>query len=231
MDIYSIYRITNKINNKVYIGYTENVKKRFRDHKNIIKNERVEFVLYESIRKHGIENFDFEVIFQSKDKYHTFYIMEPYFIKEYNSHYRNNMGYNMTHGGDGCFDEYQKKIISEKITKQWKELDQSKRIKNMGMALKKKWSDPDHYNKMLEIRRNQWKKEENQHIILKWKQNAKKYIVIDPDGNECIIDNLRDFCKEHGLGQHSKMYAVANGKLKHYRGWKCRLLTEEKQTV
>lgn len=48
--------------------------------------------------KHGVDNFAFEVIYQSCDKDYTKNIMENHFIIEYNSF---NNGYNMTLGGDG----------------------------------------------------------------------------------------------------------------------------------
>lgn len=93
--IYSIYRITNKTNGKCYIGFTSRVNKRRHEHFRKT-NLNINSLLYRAMKKHGIKNFIFEVIYQSKDEKHTHNIMEPYFIKEYAIH-----GYNMTTGGDG----------------------------------------------------------------------------------------------------------------------------------
>ncbi len=59
---------------------------------------------------------------------------------------------------------------------------------------------------------------------------TKKWIVIDPEGHEEIITNLKRFCKERGLST-SYMQEIADGKAfkngKAYtprsnKGWKCR---------
>lgn len=60
----SIYKITNTINNKVYIGQTiKPVEKRFQQHKNnYTKPYFSQLVLYKAFNKYGIENFTFEEI-------------------------------------------------------------------------------------------------------------------------------------------------------------------------
>jgi hypothetical protein len=42
---------------------------------------------------------------------------------------------------------------------------------------------------------------------------------IDPDGNEVTIQNMREFCAEHGLNLAS-MYALSAGKQQQHRGWR-----------
>ena len=98
MNIYSIYKATNKINHKVYIGFDSKWPHRKNCHKCYHKNGDTKF--YRAIKKYGWHNFDWEIIFQSKDKSYTKDIMENYFICEYNS-FKN--GYNSTIGGDGTF--------------------------------------------------------------------------------------------------------------------------------
>lgn len=101
MTIYSIYKITNIINNKIYIGYSSNVEQRFITHKErYLSPDAKRKRLYCSMLHHGIQNFLFEILYQSKDKLHTKNIMEPYFILEYNTNYIHGHGYNMTKGGD-----------------------------------------------------------------------------------------------------------------------------------
>lgn len=99
MFIYSIYRITNLITNKVYIGYTSNPKTRWNKHcRSALTSAYPKRKLYRSVLKHGIEHFTFDVIYQSLNKDHTKHVMENYFITEYNSLAH---GYNMTNGGEG----------------------------------------------------------------------------------------------------------------------------------
>ena len=112
MQVYSIYKITNKTNGKTYIGFDSNWPNRMKVHKSASKNQDSKF--YRSIRKYGWDNFEWSVIYQSKDKLHTLKEMESYFINEYNSFHK---GYNSTLGGDGCFglilSEESKKKISQ----------------------------------------------------------------------------------------------------------------------
>src|SRR5574343_102408 len=97
--IHSIYKIQNIITGKVYIGYTSNFEQRKTKHiKNSEKQTKINSKLYNSIRKYGVGNFSFDIIYQSKEKHHTKDTMEAYFIIEYDS-LKN--GYNMTKGGDG----------------------------------------------------------------------------------------------------------------------------------
>lgn len=103
MNIYSIYKTTNIINGKVYIGFDSNWPKRRHEHLNNSKNPQSTQVLYNAMRKYGQHNFIWEVIYQSYDQLHTLSIMENYFITEYQSyiHFTNSKGYNMTLGGEG----------------------------------------------------------------------------------------------------------------------------------
>ena len=57
----AIYKWTNKINNKVYIGKSVNLAKRLREYRYEIKrgNDRP---IIRALKKYGFENFDFEII-------------------------------------------------------------------------------------------------------------------------------------------------------------------------
>lgn len=58
-----IYKITNLINGRVYIGQTiqENPKTRWYSHWDYVRKGRKSY-LYDSMRKHGMENFSWEII-------------------------------------------------------------------------------------------------------------------------------------------------------------------------
>lgn len=104
--IYTIYKITNDINGKNYIGVSGNFNRRWKHHKNLVKNGSQ--VLYVAFRKYGIDNFTCEAIYQSKEHDHTFNVMESHFIDVYSSYGR---GYNMTKGGEGATRDF--KPLSE----------------------------------------------------------------------------------------------------------------------
>ena len=59
-----IYKITNKVNNKTYIGRTKDYNRRVKDHKNIafnhsIKNQKYNRPLYVDIREYGLDSFTY----------------------------------------------------------------------------------------------------------------------------------------------------------------------------
>ena len=98
---YKIYKCTNTINNKVYIGYTNKIlKKRIAEHKCSAKNNS-DYLLHKAIRKYGFDNFTWQVIFECFDRQHALNNAEPFFIKEFNCYYKDGLGYNMTFGGQG----------------------------------------------------------------------------------------------------------------------------------
>lgn len=90
-----IYKITNKVNGKVYIGKTINsIEHRWKQH--IEKSKKLDYPFYKAIRKYGPDNFSLEQIEEvSLDILNE---REIYWIDFYNSYYE---GYNATFGGDG----------------------------------------------------------------------------------------------------------------------------------
>jgi len=135
--IYSIYRATNLINGKSYIGFDSNWPSRMYSHYYISSsNKKQHFHIHHAIKKYGWENFNFEVIYQSQDREHTLNIMEPYFIKEYNTF---DSGYNQTLGGEGSFG----KIQSEE-----NKIKQSNLRKKMN--INSKWYNNGYKNKFCE---------------------------------------------------------------------------------
>lgn len=101
-EIPGIYKITNKINQKCYIGKSSNIYERWQYHKWYYKTE--EKTLYKAFLKYGINNFQFEIIEEIPlDKYEEISNKrEKYWIKYYNSYlgFKNSNGYNMTLGGE-----------------------------------------------------------------------------------------------------------------------------------
>ena len=93
-----IYKITNNLNGKIYIGKTmRSIKQRWKEHlANIKKEECKNRPLYRAINKYGVENFSIEKIEECSDIILS--DREKYWIEYYNS-FKN--GYNATKGGDG----------------------------------------------------------------------------------------------------------------------------------
>lgn len=97
--IYKIYKCTNLVNGKTYIGFThKTLEKRIIEHKSSSKKGS-DYLLHKAIRKYEIDNFHWTTIYESLNKEHVLYTMENYFILETNSYFEEGQGYNMTFGG------------------------------------------------------------------------------------------------------------------------------------
>lgn len=90
-----VYKIQNAINGKIYIGQSVNPTRRKAGHFCDAKRGN-EYPLSKSIRKHGRENFSFEVIDECEDS--LINEREIYWIAFYDSTNREK-GYNQTKGG------------------------------------------------------------------------------------------------------------------------------------
>lgn len=96
-----IYKITNLLNQKSYIGKSSNIEERWKYHQ-LRYNDIKEYdkPLYRAFRKYGLNNFSFEIIEELKENYEEkANERECYWIKYYNSF--GESGYNGTEGGDG----------------------------------------------------------------------------------------------------------------------------------
>lgn len=89
-----IYKITNKVNGKVYVGKTD-ISLAFRFEQHCKDSKRfTERPLYRAFNKYGIENFSIELIEETKFSSER----EIYWIEILNSY---KYGYNATKGGEG----------------------------------------------------------------------------------------------------------------------------------
>lgn len=94
-----IYKITNKINNKVYIGVTiRTIAERYREHWSRVE-ERKYLHLYSAMALYGKDAFFVERIDAANTKEELF-DKERYWVKYYNSS-SPDYGYNNTNGGEG----------------------------------------------------------------------------------------------------------------------------------
>ena len=107
----NLYIIRNTVNDKVYIGKTyQAIERRFVEHKKEVK-KGTKYKLYNAMRKHGIDNFNIELLGQFEEG--LLEEKEIEYIAKYDS-YRN--GYNSTLGGDG----YKRRVFDEeKILSDW----------------------------------------------------------------------------------------------------------------
>ena len=219
-----IYKSTNKITGKIYIGQTTHtLDKRIKGH---IKESKIEsnrpFML--SINKYGEDNFTFETI-DSANNLDELNDKEVYWINFYNSVSPN--GYNVTGGGQGKKMKTTKelsRIISEglKNSEKWQETKNNEEYKIkmeksfIGWFRGKKFSQ-EHKEKI-------WQK--NKERILEFNKNtSKKWIVIDENNNITRIIGKEDYFNNLGMdtGVVSRMSQSLNqgNNRKRYNGYYC----------
>jgi group I intron endonuclease len=203
MNIYTIYRATNTINGKVYIGFTSKpIEERIFQHQKT--HHKYNYIFYYDIRKYGCESFSWEVLYQSKDGDHTKDVMEGFFIKENNSFikFENSNGYNMSLGGDGRLGLRHSKKSIELMKKNRKGIPCPTWQKEHLSRLNKGKKHPPNR-----------------------KSTAKSYEVTSPDDQTFVITNLTKFCKLNGLNAGA-MAQVGQGNTPHHKGWKCIRLSD-----
>lgn len=218
--IYSIYKATNLINNKCYIGFTYDLEERKKRHKNsafLEKSSAYNTYFSRSIRKYGWNNMGWEIIYQSKDEEYTLNIMENYFITEYISFGVN--GYNLTFGGEGTLGRICRQETKDKM---------SNTRKNNYNDLK------EVYEKVGRERKGIFKHSlETIELLSKvatgicrpHKQETKdkmsnKWFITFPDGHEEEIINLNQFCRNNNLDS-STMVKVSKGEFNKHKGFTC----------
>lgn len=178
--IHYIYKYTNKINNKQYIGQTNNIERRkkqhlqdsFHCHKGHEISHNLPF--HSAVRKYGIDNFDFEIleIIDTED-WQEVNNLESEYIKKYNSLVPN--GYNLQAQGVAA-KGLNKSSIPEDV------------IKNIILDLKNKKFIPDIAEKyqiscsyISDINNGRCLKQDNENYPLQQNRmtNEEYYLIID----------------------------------------------------
>lgn len=212
MNTYTIYKATNKVNGKSYIGFDSNWPTRYKNHKQLYNKTNT--VFYQAIRKHGWDNFEWSIVYQSEDKEHTLNVMEEHYIRHFNTHVDEGHGYNMTYGGEGnnmlCEEARYKMGSANRGKKNGPPSEETRR--KIGLANSLKRRTPEQKEHIRKIRTGVKRSEE---CI---KKKSKECLAISPDGKEYKFYNLSRFCRDYNLNQGA-MSAVALGKKQHHRGW------------
>lgn len=101
-DIYTVYLITNTINEKKYVGITtKRVQARWNGHLHHGRENNTPYLIHKALHKYGAENFQFTII-DTCDTIDKLKELEVYYIEKYKSYYidEGSHGYNMTKGGE-----------------------------------------------------------------------------------------------------------------------------------
>lgn len=210
-----IYQITNDVNQKIYIGKTENsIEKRFKEHCWDASRERNEKrPLYNAMRKYGVEHFHIELIEETDNPEER----EIYWIEKKQS-FKN--GYNATIGGDG-----RKYIDYDLVVKTYQDLQ------NIKLVAKQLHHDESTISKIL--------KEKNIDIksSIEWMRENRGKKVGQYDLNDNFIQSFdsRGLASKYLIDNHyttsvaidavaGRIGQVCNGKRKTAYGFKWKSL-------
>jgi len=192
-----IYKITNKINGKVYIGQSWDIEKRWANEKSGRTNNH----LLKSFKKYGFENFHFEVLENLCENTPQEYldIKEDFYILKTNS-LDPNFGYNKKRGGHTGKHTQETKI-------KLMELNLGENNPNFG-----KKASEETRKKMSEIRVGDknffFNKKHNEETKRKISEaQSKKVICVE---TEIIYKSLREASKSFGLTPRSIAQAIEN---------------------
>lgn len=119
-----VYKVTNKINGKVYIGQTiRTLARRKLEHFQEIKREqkigKTTVFFHNALQKYGSDNFTWEVLKECTTQEELDYY-ERFYINEYNS-LNKTKGYNLKSGGKfgSVYSEEEKQRIGEETKLKW----------------------------------------------------------------------------------------------------------------
>ena len=184
-----IYKVTNNINNKVYVGKSIlNIHKRFKEHLNDSKNLKLQHrPLYNAMKKYGQENFYVELIEEVDNS--ILDDREKYWINYYRSYvgFEDCCGYNATLGGDGTqTKDYE--IIVEDYLKTKSKIQTSKNLECCIETI----------NRALE----------SYHISTISKCAGRKVIRIDENNNEVVYESIQLAAQEIANTQNRDFQTV-----------------------
>lgn len=212
-----IYKIINKINKKGYIGKTtQSLEKRWSTGHCCEAKNGSNCVIHRAIRKYGSENFEILILNEYDIKYLD--LMETFMIIIHHTHSTEG-GYNETWGGEGTFGYKHTKKTKKKIS----EKKYGIKLGPMSEEIKEKHRKPrgpmpEETKKKLRCPKTK-KAKENNSI-----SHRKTWKVIDPNGNEYVINNMKKFCLDNNL-PYTRMKAINIGLQKQHKGYTCKVIS------
>lgn len=143
-----VYKATNLINGKVYIGATtKSLENRRKGHINHAYGSAKNGYFQDAILKYGPDSFNFEEIDEA-DTLDEMYKKEQYWIKYYNST-DDRYGYNLDSGGIYCKkSESTKRKIGDTTLQKWKNPDISSRMLGGLRKGTEKWKEICRYKRI-----------------------------------------------------------------------------------
>ena len=204
MKTYSLYKHTNKLNGKIYIGITNDVNRRWRNDGIEYKPEegRVSH-FWNAINKYGWNNFEHQIL-KHDLSFKQACELEKEYIKLFDSD-NSKFGYNIAPGGNGgrIYQKHPKGMLGKHQTVYEKEvhknmmLDHSKNPMTNGTV---KWGvNHEHPKGMLGKHQSEHHKEVMRMQKGNKNPNSKGLRIVFPNGNEEYWPTLKYFIQNGGF--------------------------------
>jgi len=224
-----IYRITNTINGKFYIGSAVNLRKRKTSHfSELRRNQHGNLILQHAFNKYGPDAFTFEVIELVLPMSLT--AREQYWLDRYKPF--GKRGFNIARVAGSCLGMKASPATREKLsaarrgntnhTGKKASPETCKLLSTIGLGRK---HTPEHREKVRQSRLGKKASPETLEKMRLGRTNTKALIVTAPDGTEQTIYGIRQFCKEHHLDRSNLMHVAKGSKMSH-KGYKARFPDE-----
>jgi len=201
-----IYKITNTVNGKCYVGKSENIHARFAQHKCELKyNRHQNFHLQLSVNKYNIKNFTFEIL-EIVTNINELGKREGFWVDRLKCLNR-KFGYNK----DDIDINTGKRIVSIETRKK---LSENKKGKTASEISKRRMSESrkGRISWNTGIKFTEYQKRN-------LSQSKKKtYSIISPSYELIIFTGMLDFCKKHKL-TNSYIFKLIRGEIAQYKGY------------
>ena len=213
-----IYKIINRVNNKIYIGQTINsIEQRFKQHTSAANNDYAGY-LYNAMRKYGIDNFIIEALEENDNI--LLNERERYYIALFNSTDR-NIGYNIDKGGGNGHathpehSRYTRPVnkydLNGNLIKSYNSIKECAKDNNMA---------PSNISACVQGKFKSWngfqyKYEEDTPEVITSVRGSKKVNQYDLNDNYIkTFNSAREAGKAVGAKSYSKISECCNGKIK-----------------
>lgn len=228
--ISGIYKITCTVNNKIYIGSSENIRKRKWSHYNDLrKGIHDNRHLQRAWNKYSETVFTFETV-EIVEK--TLLLETEQVWLDKTKCYDNKIGFNISKKANSTIGIKLPRSAIIKKSKKWIITSPDGnffRIKNLIRFCKKHGLERSLMGAVAKGKRFQHKGWQCRSANMSFKEwhnslKIKMWIVTSSDGEEIIVKNLRSFCKNNALsydGLRKLSYGVPKTNSK---GWKCRVI-------
>ena len=241
-----IYKITNNINNKIYIGQTIKSRPtdRFSQHRYCarhLEQEKSVSYLHRAMNAEGVDNFTFEIIEEVKNE--ILNEREIYWINFYNSIVPN--GYNLTLGGDGTAGYSRPQSLEEREKRKQSNkqfyIEHPEARTQLSERTKKLWENEEYRKKVTESNKKFYQehpdmfkgennpmygKKHSEDALIKIRAHAatrkQKIAQLDKDSLEIIqiFDGIKDAEKALQVSHGWLSKAAKNNKIAYGYRWK-----------